>query len=51
MKHINNRILLAFVILAVGFVIGWLLQEQNLIDACIDAGGRWEKNGSFCQGV
>ncbi|WP_162789438.1 hypothetical protein [Altererythrobacter sp. ZODW24] len=36
---------------ALGLVGGWWLQKQNLIDACLDAGGRWETNGSYCDGA
>ena len=30
---------------------GWWLRGQSDIDACLDAGGSWEKRGSFCVGA
>ncbi len=48
----KQREILTFAIgLVIGLAAGWWLQEQNLIDACIDAGGRWERNGSYCEGL
>lgn len=44
--------LMLFVIgIVIGLIGGWLLQKENLVDACVDAGGRWEVNGSFCSGI
>lgn len=44
-----------FLFLLVGLLLGtsagWWLQEMNHIDACLDAGGRWQSNGSYCEGV
>ena len=37
--------------LIVGGYFGWWLRQQSDIDACLDAGGRWETNGSYCDGV
>ena len=28
--------------------LGWWLREQRDIDACLDAGGRWETPGGYC---
>lgn len=27
---------------------GWWLRGQSDVDACLDAGGRWETRGSYC---
>ena len=50
MKKVG-KFLLVFLIFVFGLLFGWFLQKENLIDACLDAGGRWEKNGSFCEGI
>ena len=47
----NKRVISAIFITALvaGFA-GWWLEGQSDIDACLDAGGRWEKQGSYCVG-
>lgn len=30
---------------------GWWLREQWAIDACLDAGGRWEHSDGYCLGA
>ena len=39
------------VALAVGGWFGWSLKGQWAVDACLDAGGRWERHGSYCAGA
>jgi hypothetical protein len=36
---------------AVSGAAGWWLRGQSDIDACLDAGGRWEERGSYCVGA
>ncbi|WP_179102098.1 hypothetical protein [Sphingopyxis sp. KK2] len=45
------RILGVSALVLAGALVGWLLQEQNLIDACLDAGGRWQSSGAYCEGI
>lgn len=47
-KRLVSVILLTAVI--AGYA-GWWLRGQSDIDACLDAGGRWEERGSYCVGA
>jgi len=42
---------LLVVALIAGAFLGWWLREQRDIDACLDAGGRWETPGGYCLGA
>ncbi len=37
--------------LIVGASAGWWLRGYSDIDACLDAGGRWQYGGGYCEGV
>lgn len=37
--------------LVAGSVAGWWLRGYSDIDACLDAGGRWQYGGSDCEGI
>jgi hypothetical protein len=41
--------------LVAGFLLGfgaaWWVQKEMVIDACLDAGGRWQSAGRYCEGV
>ena len=41
-------LLVAFV---AGTYFGWWVRGHSDIDACVDAGGRWEYRGSYCVGA
>ena len=43
--------LTAFISVLVGGWAGWSLSQLSAIDACLDAGGRWEERGSYCFGA
>jgi hypothetical protein len=46
------RLLIAFIALAlVSAWIGWTLRGFIAVDACLDAGGRWQGSGQYCQGA
>jgi hypothetical protein len=36
---------------ALALLAGWWFREQAAIDACLDAGGRWETRGGYCLGA
>ena len=36
--------------LVLGIVIGWWARWFVATDSCLDAGGMWEKRGSYCFG-
>jgi hypothetical protein len=36
--------------LALGLALGWWLREFWEVDGCLDAGGRWERRGGYCEG-
>jgi hypothetical protein len=37
--------------LLAGLAFGWWVRGQSDVDACLDAGGRWEGRGSYCVGA
>jgi len=36
---------------AIAGYAGWVLRGHSDIDACLDAGGRWEERGGYCVGA
>lgn len=48
MRNRAMFISLLVVALIAGALLGWWLREQRDIDACHDAGGRWETPGAYC---
>jgi len=42
---------LAFAVLVLGLALGWWLRGFRAVDSCLDAGGRWEQRGGYCEGV
>ena len=51
MKSCAKFISLLVIALIGGALLGWWLREQRDIDACLDAGGRWETPGGYCVGA
>jgi hypothetical protein len=48
----KKRIALAAVVFGlIGGLVGWSLSQFFAVDACLDAGGRWEDQGSYCFGA
>ncbi len=41
----------ALVFALIGGWVGWSLSQFSAVDACLDAGGRWEDRGSYCFGA
>ena len=48
MSNRTKTVLLIVVAVSIGAYLGWWFKEQRGIDACLDAGGRWEKQGGYC---
>jgi|MDSZ01.1.fsa_nt_gb hypothetical protein len=43
--------LTALIALLTGGWAGWSLSQFSTVDAYVDAGGRWEEQGSYCFGA
>ena len=39
------------VVLVLALFMGWWMKQQIAIDRCLDAGGRWNYDDGFCEGV
>lgn len=46
----DRRVIVLLVLVLVSFM-GWWLKQQIAIDRCLDAGGRWNYDDGFCEGV
>jgi hypothetical protein len=43
--------LIAAAALLIGIAAGWKASEWLAVDSCLDAGGAWEYQGSYCYGA
>jgi hypothetical protein len=44
-------IILGLLIFVIGLLLGWWLHDFLAVDSCLDAGGRWQKVGGYCEGL
>ena len=49
-KLVKRKLLIA-VLLALSAWLGWWARGFLAVDSCLDAGGRWEYRGGFCEGA
>lgn len=46
-----RRRAVVWVSIAIALCVGWWARGFMAVDACLDAGGRWEARGGFCDGA
>ena len=51
-EPMRRRVLIPVLLaLAVGLLVGWSIRGFVVVDDCLDAGGMWKDQGSYCYGA